>query len=52
MLGIFALAVVALLGLLLLYRRRELNLLRDQVASALAREAGQRAQLLGRDRQR
>jgi LCP family protein required for cell wall assembly len=51
-LGIFALVVVALLGLLLLYRRRELNLLREQVASALAHEAGQRAQLLGRDRQR
>jgi LCP family protein required for cell wall assembly len=52
MLGIFALVVVTLLGLLLLYRRRELNLLREQVASALAHEAGQRAQLLGRGRRR
>jgi LCP family protein required for cell wall assembly len=51
-LGILALAVVTLLGLLLLHRRRELILLREQVASALAHEAGQRAQLLGHGRRR
>jgi LCP family protein required for cell wall assembly len=48
LLGFLGLAVVALLGLLVLYRRRELSALREQVASALALEASRRAQLLER----
>ena len=48
LLGFLGLAVVALLGLFVLYRRRELTALREQVASALALEAGRRAQLLER----
>jgi polyisoprenyl-teichoic acid--peptidoglycan teichoic acid transferase len=51
-LGLIAFAVVALLGLVLIYRRRELIVLREQVAAALAHEAGLRAELLGRGRQR
>jgi hypothetical protein len=52
LLGFVGLAVVALLALLVLYRRRELIGLREQVASALALEASRRAQLLERGPQR
>src|SRR5271166_5058531 len=47
LLGFAGIAVLALLSLLLLSRRRELHLLRDQVAHALALEARQRTLLAG-----
>ncbi|HEY5192910.1 MAG TPA: hypothetical protein VIJ39_03420 [Solirubrobacteraceae bacterium] len=40
--ALLSLAVVVLLGLRLLYRQRELKLLREQVAEAMALEAGRR----------
>jgi hypothetical protein len=42
-LGFLGLAAVALLALLLLFRRRELILLREQIAQALVLEARQRS---------
>jgi LCP family protein required for cell wall assembly len=52
LLGFVGLAVVALLFLVMLSRRRELIALREQVATALALEASRRAQLLERGPQR